>query len=606
MCSVYGYISSRQVDINVFQKYLKHRGPDGTGIFKDNSLQLVLGHGRLSIIDLSSFADQPMVDDTGNYVIVFNGEIYNYKEIRTVLSKSGATFRTNSDTEILLEAYKRYGRNCLPMLRGMFAFAIYCKKTGTLFLARDRFGIKPLYYSFYNNQFVFSSEVTPIVESGLVPKKLSHQGLDDYFYYGSVQQPNTIYESINSLMPASFMELDAKKLTYTTGTYYDYIKEARKLSLERLSYAEAVHLVREKLEEATRYHLVADVEVGAFLSGGVDSSAVVALMSKYSTKPIRTYSVGFSAKKEVEDESAIAKQTAATLNCNHSTVIVDDRDIPTFYCKYVKSLDQPSIDGFNTFLVSNAAGREVKVVLSGLGGDEIFAGYEHFELIKKSAEQKPSLSQKLFQHVNNIRPNKYTSSYAYYDQDPCTSILQLRSTQNFSLRKGLLMNPPERNMSQGCEPGLTTLQKISKCEINHYLLNTLLRDSDVMSMAHSLECRPVLLDHELVETAFALPDEYKIRDGVKKSVFIDAVKDIIPPHVYQRKKSGFEMPLESWMNQSLRSYAMDALTSETARSLFSKGYLAKEKNRLKNSKLKRNFWNTLALLSWINHSKASL
>lgn len=603
MCSIYGYISRRNIDRTIFERCLRHRGPDGTGAYEDADLSL--GHGRLSIIDLSAMADQPMIDQSGNFVIVFNGEIYNYQELREELSKQGTKFRTHSDTEVLLEAYKQYGRDCLPMLRGMFAFAIYDKARRSLVLARDRFGIKPLFFVHKDGQFGFASEVRPLVDSGLASRKISARALDDYFTYGSVQQPRTIYEDIIALMPASYIELDVDTLKHTSGKYYDYLAEVSQKELASLPYEDAVRLVREKLEEATRYHLVADVEVGAFLSGGIDSSAVVALMARYASKPIKTYSVGFPRPMEVEDESSIAARTAQVLNCDHTSVIVEGKEIPSFHEKFIRALDQPSADGFNTFLVSDAAGKHVKVVLSGLGGDEIFAGYGHFDLIKHSSEKKAGIVDKLLQTVHRLRPNRFTSGVAYVGMHACDATRVLRAGQGYHIRKGLLRRPgnPERIR---LPKGLTALQTISACEIEGYLLSTLLRDSDVMSMAHSLECRPVLLDHVLVETALALPDDFKIRDGVRKSVFIDAVKDLIPRHVYERKKTGFEMPLESWMNDHLRDSALRALTSQGARILFSSAFLKDQTERARKGTLKRDFWSVLALLAWIEESKSEL
>ena len=603
MCSIFGYISKEKIDVGIFQRCLEHRGPDGHGVYQDVTVDLVLGHSRLSIIDLSAQSNQPMLDEDENYVIVFNGEIYNYQDLRNTFLREGHTFRTHSDTEVLLLAYKKYGKDCLSMLRGMFAFAVYDKRNTRLFLARDRFGIKPVYYTLYRNQFAFASEVTPLVESGLVPRVVSAKALDDYFCFGSVQQPDTIYKDVFALMPASYMEVDVRTLNYTTGKYYHFVDEAKKLSYDSLAYPDALTLTRQKLEEATRYHLVADVEVGAFLSGGVDSTAVVALMSKYATKPIKTFSVGFAGKTEVNDETFLARKSAAMLGCDHTDVIVEDPEIHDLFEKFISSLDQPSVDGFNTFIVSQAAAKHVKVVLSGLGGDEIFAGYDHFEMIKEASRKGVGIMERALQYVHKVRPNKFTAKTSYHGQDPVDSIVRQRSLLSYSLRKALLRKPVTRLDKRG-SPNLSTLQKISEYEIDHYLRDTLLRDSDVMSMAHSLECRPVLLDHLLMETAFALPDHFKIMNGVKKAIFIDSIKDIIPEHVYQRKKTGFEMPMASWMNKNLNDQVKKSLDSVAAKALYSKRYLDLNKDAIRLKQLGRPFWQNLVLLCWLEHSKA--
>lgn len=605
MCSIFGYISAKSVNPNIFQQYLVHRGPDGHGVFTDDQANVTLGHGRLSIIDLTSSSDQPMIDEDGNLILVFNGEIYNYQEIKEDLSKRGHTFRTHSDTEVLLKAYKEFGKNCLTMLRGMFAFAVYDKQKDKLFLARDRFGIKPIFYSFYQNQFVFASEVTPIVESGLVPKTISQHALDQFFLYGSVSQPNTIYNNISALMPASYLEVNVKNLKHEINTYYNFVEESKKLHYSSISYNEAIEIVRSKLEEATRYHLVADVEVGAFLSGGVDSTAVVALMSKYSGAPIKTFSVGFAGKTEVADETLLARQSAALLGCNHTDVIVGEPEILNLFEGFVGSLDQPSVDGFNTYIVSKAATKSVKVVLSGLGGDEIFGGYEHFKLIQESSAKSPNIIEQLLQKIHQLRPNKYTSHISLYGQPPSKAIIQQRTLLPYAVKKGLLRKPAFGSLRIE-KDDLNALQQISKSEINNYLLNTLLRDSDVMSMAHSIECRPILLDHVLVETAFAMPSDFKIRNGVKKAIFIDAVKDIVPAQVYQRKKTGFEMPLTTWLNKSLTPLTKDVLESNAAKSIFSKNYISENQTHAGQHQLKRHFWQSLVLLCWMNRSKATL
>jgi asparagine synthase (glutamine-hydrolysing) len=605
MCSIFGYITKQPKDITIFQRCLQHRGPDGHGVYEDLPQRLTLGHSRLSIIDLSAVSDQPMLDEDENMILVFNGEIYNYQEIKNDLVADGFTFKTHSDTEVLLKAFKKYGKHCLSRLRGMFAFALYDKQRRKLFLARDRYGIKPLFYSFYDNQFSFASEVTPLVEAGLAPRHISRKGLNDYFTFGSVQQPDTIYSHIFALMPATYMELDVETLKYTTERYYDYMQEALRLPYASLSYTEAVQLVRQKLEEATRYHLVADVEVGAFLSGGVDSTAVVALMSKYTSKAIKTFSVGFAGRTEVEDETQIARRSAQLLGCDHTDVILESAAVPDMFGKYVRALDQPSTDGFNTFIVSQAAAKSVKVVLSGLGGDEIFAGYPHFERILAGAPRQPNIFEKLGQQAHKLRPNRFTAELSYYGKDPFVATLDERRVKSRDLLGGLLSRPPYAEKNPGGK-NLSILQQVSHAELDRYLLNTLLRDADVMSMAHSLECRPVLLDHVLVETALALPDDYKIRDGRKKAIFIDAVKDIIPAEVYQRRKSGFEMPIATWMNDVLADYSQASLTSDIARQLFDAKYLANQRTRVQGRSLKRDFWQTLVLLQWLNHTRATL
>lgn len=605
MCSIFGYISERHIDVRVFQQCLKHRGPDGDGIYLERESSLTLGHSRLAIIDLSHSADQPMAEDDGKFVLVFNGEIYNYLEIRERLVARGYHFKTHSDTEVILKGYSCFGKSLLPMLRGMFAFVLFDKHLQKLFMARDRFGIKPLYYARGAAEFAFASEVTPLVKSGIATRTISRFSLDHYFTFGSVKQPDTIFDSVKSLPPASWMEVDVRTLQTTSAVYYNFVDSALALGLADLSYEEAVGLIRMKLEDATRYHLVADVEVGAFLSGGVDSTAVVALMSKLARKPIKTFSVGFRSETEVFDESSLARETAARLGCDHTDVLVDEGEIGSFFEGFVRALDQPSIDGLNTYIVSSAAAKKVKVVLSGLGGDEVFAGYDHFGIIQSTSLQRAGMLDRLLQAVNKFRPNRFTSRFAFIGRPPAESVRDVRQILTMRKIKGLLLSPVHQ-WTVADDSRLSVLQRVSSYEVNNYLVDTLLRDSDVMSMAHGLECRPVLLDHALMEAAFALPDSFKIRGITKKSVFIDAVRDLIPEHVYNRKKTGFEMPFASWMRGPLKGVMKEAFSSDLAKKLYTRRYISSALASLENGNTIRDYWSDLVLIRWMQITGATL
>jgi len=364
MCSIFGAIGKNYKNIEKnFSMELRHRGPDDSGIYYDNIRSLALGHTRLSIIDLSNHAHQPMANENESHVLVFNGEIYNYQEIKIRLISLGYKFYTNSDTEVVLKSYVEYGENCVNHFRGMFAFCIYDKKRGELFLARDRFGIKPLIYTFLDDQFIFSSELRPFLKSNVVTKKLSNQATNEYFQYGSVRQPNTMLEGVYQLMPGHSMTVQMERI-YEIEKYYDYVERSSKLP-EIKSYDEAVKKVRDELEIATQYHMIADVDVGAFLSGGVDSTAVIAMMKNFSAKKINTFSVGFKNKTNVEDETEIAARTAKYLGCRHHNIKIDDNYVKNIFDDFITSIDQPSIDGINTFIVSRETAKEMKVASSG-------------------------------------------------------------------------------------------------------------------------------------------------------------------------------------------------------------------------------------------------
>ncbi len=581
MCGIYGFIGKEYRKID-FRNELKKRGPDGDGVFYDENI--TLGHTRLAILDLEN-ASQPMEFD--NLVIVFNGEIYNYKELREELRNFGYNFYTNSDTEVLLKGFHKWGSGVLEKLRGMFAFCIYDKKNKKLFLARDRFGIKPLIYGFFGKRFVFSSELKPIFKSFL-PKKLNYKALASYFRYGSISQPDTILEGFYFLMPGYFMEVDFN-LNYKIKKYYDLVSTA---PFEVSSYNEAVKLTRQKLQEATKYHLVSDVEVGAFLSGGVDSSAVVGLMREFKTD-INTFSVGFSERVDVVDESEIAKRVAKFFGTKHYTIKINSNYVKKIFDEFILSLDMPSIDGINTFIVSKEASKKVKVAVSGLGGDEIFGGYPHFKFI---IQKKPFFA-KIAKFIHSIKPNRFTNPYKFVGLDEFESVEFQRSV---NLEK-VLKN--EFNFEIFKESNLTPLQKITLFEIKNYLLNTLLRDSDVLSMANSLELRPVLLDHKLVEFAFWLRDDFKIKDGRMKAVFVDAVKDLIPKEVYTRKKSGFEMPFTMWMNSIFNKEFLSLLENKELENIFERNYLESLKKRVKLKKTQKRDWMMWIFLKYLEHYK---
>lgn len=597
MCGIFG-VANYTIDFKIDQVLddLVHRGPDDKGAYVNHSRKVILGHTRLSIIDLSARANQPMTDKSAKHSIVYNGEIYNYKEIRDELEKFGFVFQTDSDTEVLLKSYVHWKEKCVEFLRGMFAFAIYDQVDNKLFLARDRFGIKPIYYVIFGKKFVFSSEITPMINSGLVPKSISEQGLTDYHYFGSVQGPNTIYEHIHSIPPSSYLWVDLNSLNISKEKYYDY--SLGKTKYDHLSYTDAVRLIRERLIEATRYHLVSDVEVGAYLSGGVDSNAVVSLMARELSDPIKTFTISFPQNDEVFDEGTIAKHSAEKFNCEHKNIQIDNSEIPTLFEGYIKYLDQPSLDGFNTYIISQKAAQHVKVVLSGLGGDEIFAGYRHYEYIQKYSSFSENIITKVIQNINSLFPNKYTKGFEFIDVDPYkATILNRMLVQKNNV--DAVRELPNYKINVPIINHLSPLQKISKAEIDNYLVNTLLRDADVMSMAHSLELRPILLDHILVETAFKLPDEYKIRNGRRKAAFVDAVKEFIPKRVYDRDKSWFSMPYSSWMNNPLREYLYEVFNTPISREIFTKKHIKNVFNEIDNKKIPRKRWKDFVLIKWL-------
>lgn len=600
MCGIFGYVGKDYREVSTScGRHLRHRGPDHGGTYVDHGFCLALGHTRLSIIDLSSQAVQPMRDLARPLVIVFNGEIYNYLELRNELQEIGHAFSTQSDTEVVLKAYSAWGAACVERFRGMFAFCVYEENNRRLFLARDRFGIKPLMYSFFNGRFMFSSELKPFLDSSFFAR-LDRLSVHDYFQYGAVRQPRTILDGVRQLMPGHVMFVD-RDLRHETRRYYDLALESARLArIER--YEDAVKSVRLALETATRYHMTADVEVGAFLSGGVDSTAVAALMQRFSPRRVNTFSVGFAAQADVVDETAVAERTARDLGATHHNIIVDDAYMQSIFEGFVESLDQPSIDGINTYIVSREAAKHLKVALSGLGGDEIFAGYPHFARIVELSRQPRTTAVKLIQALQRVLPRKIVAKHEWTGLPAAQILDAMRSIHRrprAMVRRAV--SPPQGRFAH--QAGLSPVQQISKAEMETYLLSTLLRDNDALSMAHSLEVRPVLLDHKLVELAFSLNDAFKIKDGRFKAVFVDAVRDIIPQEVRRREKTGFEMPFAQWMNQGLNTRCRDVCRGLAARALFTAKRLRGLQRRADRQNLKRGDWQSLIFLCWLEKNR---
>ncbi len=604
MCGIYGNIGTKFNKINdVFSDNLNNRGPDDRDFFIDRKNNILLGHLRLSIIDTSTRSKQPMVSNKNDFVITFNGEIYNYVEIKKELLSLGYVFKTSSDTEVLLNAYIQWKEKSLEKLRGMFSFCVYDKKNKSFFLARDRFGIKPLLYYQDNNNFIFSSELKPFLNSRIIDNEVDSEAISQYYRYGSIKQPKTILKNVKSLLPGHYM-IVSKDLKVQQKKYYDFQSES--LKIQKINdYHNAVNLVKNELESATKYHMVSDVEVGAFLSGGIDSSAVVGLMKKFSNDKIRTFSIGFKNNHEVEDETDIAKRTSKFLNTKHHSILIDGNYVKNIFEKFIKSIDQPSIDGLNTFIVSMETSKHMKVALSGLGGDELFAGYRHFNDIKTYSQKNKNSLHSFVSSINKLRPNRFLDKYQHYGLNE-EYILDSKRQINKRLNHILKNHHHIIRQTNESLSSLSSLQKISLLEINDYLLNTLLRDCDVLSMANSLEVRPVLLDHKIAELAFRLEDSFKIRDGKFKSVFVDAVKDIIPSEVWKRPKSGFELPFASWMNNELNDYFLEFVNSKVASQILNDKHLLRLRNRAKYKTLRRNDWLDFIFLAWLNINKIKI
>lgn len=617
MCGIAGILGG--ADESLIKKMVsaqRHRGPDDQGIWVDESVPVALGHCRLSIIDLSNAAHQPMSYANGRLWITYNGEIFNYKELRTELIGRGHRFISDSDTEVILAAYSEWGRSCVKRFRGMFAFALLDKfppslQEPELLLVRDRLGIKPLLYFEANDKLFFSSELRALLQVECIERVIDQDSLFDYLSFGSVFQPKTIIKGVKSLPAGHYMAISGR--TKKLVKYWDLHDETVNLrkELKDISYSEATERLRFNLSKAAYYNTISDVPVGAFLSGGIDSTAVVGLMSEISGQRIKTFSVGFEGKHSYMDERKYAGLAASYLGTEHQDIVVTSKDAVKIFQEIISDIDQPSFDGTNTWIVSREAKKSVKVALSGLGGDEIFAGYPHFRMLSNGVEstfsrQMPTF-YKLLEKAHKIRPNRISLRLLFKLATPVERFSMLRRMiENYEFQS--LVRPEfchsfRSRLAGRFEKWLIddadSVQKTSYVEVNRYLRSTLLRDGDVMSMAHGLEVRPMLLDHSLVEFAYSLPASYKLNGKETKRIFVSAVSNYLPEELKNRKKMGFELPITDWMSEGLLEDFETFLYSETARRIFTPIYLKRLSCRLRQGNPPRALWAWGILLSWL-------
>ena len=590
MCGINGIynISKLNSPLQEMEKMIakqKHRGPDASGTYVNDFV--AFGHSRLSIIDLEASSNQPFYSKDNKFILIFNGEIYNYKEIRESLPDYH--FRTNSDTEVVLAAYQTWGTNCVHQFNGMFAFAIWDVEKRTLFIARDRLGIKPLYIYDNNESIVFSSEIRSLMECSLVKKKIDKDSFVDYLRYNTVHAPKTIIEGVKMLMPGHYIWVSDDE--YKNEPYWDINKYINRKS-DNQSYEEIKIEVKDRLTKSVKRRLVADVPFGAFLSGGIDSSAIVALMSEVTDKPLKTFNISFA--EEAFSEAKYARIIAKKYKTDHTEIKLTPAEFLADLPSALLGMDHPSGDGPNSFVVSKATkDAGVTMALSGLGGDELFAGYDIFpravslldkkwvysfpigirRLIGKALKiVKPTIaSDKVVETITQ----KYLELPFYYPIN--RQVLNDELISNLTGIGILPENAVYRIGLNGIDvnaPGFKSpfLSKVSYMEMNTYMQNVLLRDTDQMSMAHSLEVRVPFLDHELVEYVYGVADEHKFPYSPKK-LLVDSLGDLLPKEIVNRSKMGFTFPWEQWMKNELKDFCIKNLTNLVDRELLDKKHL---------------------------------
>jgi asparagine synthase (glutamine-hydrolysing) len=618
MCGIAGIFGLN--DEKIVRKMLvaqAHRGPDGKNIWGDPINLVTLGHVRLSILDVSSNGTQPMEYGNERLHITYNGEIYNFREIRLELMKLGYEFKSDSDTEVILASYLEWGTSCVRKFRGMFAFVIFDKspKIGcpNLFLVRDRLGIKPLHYFKIKNKIFFASEIRALLATGCIERRIDREAILDYFSHGAVYEPNTIIKGIQSLPAGHYLEIfaDGSEKLSQYWDLHDATVDLRK-KLKGIKLEEAIPALRKHLEEATKYALTADVEVGAFLSGGIDSTAVVGLMSKIGAMKVKTYALGFEEKLRSMDERQFAKVASNHLNTDHTGIVATTNDSKEIFYNVVRDLDQPSIDGMNTWIVSKTAATNNKVVLSGLGGDEIFAGYPHFfKFSNNKISLKFSFLKKHIERLHRLRPNFLTIYFISKLSTPIQQLTFIRTLfYSFQIEETLRPCWTEKLNIDRIERSKKFIlrdadraQQMTYFELNAYLKNMLLRDSDVMSMAHGLELRPLLLDHVLVEFVYSLPEKLKLSPSIPKKLFVDAILELLPDELKKRKKMGFELPFVEWMKGPLKDDFIELLKGEYASWLLTPEYISLMIKKIENNRPPWNLWGVAVLLSWLEQNQ---
>jgi asparagine synthase (glutamine-hydrolysing) len=572
MCGINGILGIENPEtgsncIGSMNKKMAHRGPDDEGVFAD--VNIAMGQRRLSIIDLSSAGHQPMWSNDKRYCIVYNGELYNFKELRFDLERSsrGSSdmpyhFITKSDTEVILAAYSRWGKDCLSKFNGMFGFAIWDTEKKELFIARDRLGVKPIYYSLKNNILVFSSELRSLLESNIIPRKLNKDGLVDYLRYQTVHAPQTIVKDVFMLMPGHFIKASIN--SFNIEKYWDINQFTLAAGID-YSYHEVCEKVRTLFEKSVQRRLVADVPFGAFLSGGIDSSAVVGMMSKVSTNKVKTFSVIFD--DEQFSEASYARMIANKFDTEHHEIKLTPDAFKNEIEDALKAIDHPSGDGPNTYVVSKATKNAgITMALSGLGGDELFAGYDIFSRSLKlekmkwlsgipgisiaaaiNKKLKPGIASAKLEHLfkQNSLDFKHTyplSRMVLLDDEIKKLIGEQHQLKNVVAEMAKKIAVKKHGM----------ITAVSIAEISTYMQNVLLRDTDQMSMSHALEIRVPFLDYELVQFVIGLPDSYKMPVTPKK-LLVDAMGDLLPNEIVNRPKMGFTLPWKNWLKTDLKN-----------------------------------------------------
>jgi asparagine synthase (glutamine-hydrolysing) len=591
MCGICGRLNIgpeqvRKYDLKRMIQEISYRGPDDTGFFYycndsfDHCLDVGLGHARLSIIDVSDAGRQPMSNEDGTIWLTYNGEIYNYRRLRKNLEGKGHIFKSNSDTEVILHLYEEVGLEAVDHINGMFAFALWDNKQNRLWVCRDRLGIKPVVYFWNGRHFSFASEIKSLLFDGTIEKKIDYEALCLYFAFNYVPAPYTMFANIKKLEPGHYLIIENGKLKLKK--YWD-TPQTIDSKVSCFPFKDQVKIYKKRLFEvlsnAVRDRLISDVPLGAFLSGGVDSSIIVALMARYSDKPVKTFSIGYK-EDSLYDETNYAREVARTYNTDHHEFKLSYKDMVNALPDILSSLDEPFADSsaIPTFILSKETKKHVTVALSGDGGDELFAGYRSYfgEYWYARYMLIPGVIRKsLIEKVVNCLPESRDKKYLEYSRRLKKFInatkgtfdkrlLSLKEVFPANIRQKILLKSINNKNHSYSDPALAWVQKLLKhykgdpinrvlySDLKDSLPGDMLTKVDWMSMRNSLEVRVPFLDHRLVEMAFKIQGRLKLHKGKSKYILKETFKDLLPPKLYRRPKAGFEVPISRWLKTDLK------------------------------------------------------
>lgn len=578
MCGIIGFNWNDKNLIKRMANSIIHRGPDDHGYYTDNHVSL--GHRRLSIIDLSKKGKQPMCNEDGDIWITYNGEIYNHKEIRAVLEKKGHKFMSNTDAEVIIHSYEEFGEKCLELFNGMFAFCIYDSSRGRLFLARDRIGIKPLYYYFTGGKFIFSSEIKAILKFSDIKREININGMKDYFTYTYIPGPDTLFKNIKKLKPSKYLILDLKKKRMKIRNYWDLSFNVKD---------ERFNIIRKKLfknfKDSVKKRLMSDVPFGAYLSGGVDSSSIVAMMSTIIKEPIKTFSVGFDSD-QVINELYYAKLVSDKFNTEHKEIIVSHKDAFKILPKIIYHLDEPIVNpaAIPLYFMSKKAKSKITVVLTGNGGDELFAGYRQHKVISKSykfySKANKLIDNKMSMNIikgvnagllNKTRLAKYglfLERFIPKLKNKSEAYSELMYEINFSEKEknklitnyNKLKYKPLNKIQYIFNNKINVLNQLISTDLRFLLPENYLMIDDKINMSNSLESRVPFLDHTLINFAGSILPKYKLNGFKGKFILKQAMKNLLPKKVITRKKYGFSPPVTYWIDKEFKNMALDIFT----------------------------------------------